>query len=62
MKGIWKPFSQVIGDERKYIAGRQLDLTKPLHSGNVEYDGEYITNREAVEVVCEKLNAEEGRR
>ena len=29
----WRVFSQVIEGRRLYIAGRQLDLNKPLHGG-----------------------------
>jgi len=57
-KGAWKAFSQVLGEERKYIAGRQLDMREPLHAGNVEYSGEYTTDRESVERLCERLNME----
>ena len=56
--GKWKVFSNVmpIGGEKMYTVGRQKDLDKPLHSGNIEYgmmegcirDKEY----------CEKLAAE----
>ncbi|MDI6720399.1 MAG: hypothetical protein QMD46_12385 [Methanomicrobiales archaeon] len=49
MPGPWRVLSQVIGDQRMYIAGRQLDPAKPLHGGNVEYSGEYTTDRGAVE-------------
>ena len=36
-KGEWKVMSQYIGSEKMYIVGRQLDESKPLHGGNVEY-------------------------
>jgi len=58
VKGKWKPYSQVIGEERMYIAGRQLNMDKPLHGGNVEYSGTYTGNRKAVEALCESLNQE----
>ena len=31
MKSEWKVYSNVIGDEKQYIVGRQLDTSKPLH-------------------------------
>ena len=58
-KEKWKPYSQVVNDQRMYIAGRQKDMSKPLHSGNIEYVGGYETDRDAVVTVCDKLNSEE---
>ena len=58
MKGKWKPYSQVIGAEMVYIAGRQLDLAKPLHGGNIEYTGGYTPLRDAIVSLCELLNSE----
>jgi len=56
MKGRWKAYSQVIGDSRLYIAGRQLDLSQPVHGGNIEYSGDYSEDRDAVNELCNKLN------
>lgn len=53
----WRVFSQVIEDRRIYIAGRLRDPTQPLHGGNVEYAGEYMTDRDAVEARVAELNA-----
>ena len=53
----WRVFSQVIEDRRIYIAGRLRDPTQPLHGGNVEYSGEYTTDRDAVEAQVAELNA-----
>ena len=53
----WRVFSQVIEDRRIYIAGRLRDPTQPLHGGNVEYSGEYMTDRDAVEARVAELNA-----
>ena len=41
-----------------YIAGRQLDLDQPLHGGNVEYSGEYLEDRGAVEMQVAELNGQ----
>ena len=54
----WRVFSQVIEDRRIYIAGRLRDPTQPLHGGNVEYSGEYMTDRDAVEARVAELNAQ----
>ena len=53
----WRVFSQVIDDRRIYIAGRLRDPAQPLHGGNVEYSGEYTTDRDAVEARVAELNA-----
>ncbi len=53
----WRVFSQVIDDRRIYIAGRLRDPAQPLHGGNVEYSGEYTTDRDAVEKLVADLNA-----
>lgn len=54
----WRVLSQVIGDRRLYIAGRQRDSTQPLHGGNVEYSGGYLEDRDAVEALVAELNAQ----
>jgi len=56
MKGIWKPTSQVIDKIRHYRAMRQINTDEPLHGGNVEYCGNYTTERAAVIKLCEYLN------
>lgn len=61
-KGIWKVFSQVIAGEKQYIVGRQIDMAKPLHSGNIEYFGEYTTCRGSCEKVADYLNEKELQR
>lgn len=61
-KGIWKVFKQVIAGEKQYIVGRQIDMTKPLHSGNIEYFGEYTTCRSSCEKSADFLNKKELQR
>ena len=56
----WRVFSQVIEGQRIYIAGRLRDPAQPLHGGNVDYSGEYATDRDAVEARVEELNAALG--
>jgi len=54
--GTWKVYSNVIGDKKMYIAGRQKDMSKPLHSGNVEYSGEYEVDRDVTQRRVDELN------
>jgi hypothetical protein len=56
-KGEWKPYGNVINGKKMYIAGRQLDLSQPLHSGNVEHCGQYSENFKEVQERCDGLNA-----
>jgi len=60
MTGQWRVLSQIIDGQRRYIAGRQLDPTQPLHGGNVEYAGGYTTDRELIEILVADLNASGG--
>ena len=55
---IWKPHGMTINGEKMYIAARRKDISKPLHGGNVEQCGEYISDRDAVQMQCDRLNAE----
>ena len=55
-KGKWKVMSQYIGSEKMYIVGRQLDESKPLHSGNVEYHGGYTDNKAEAQAGADFLN------
>ena len=59
MKSEWKVYSNVIGDDKQYIVGRQLDTGKPLHGGNVEYKGGYTTNRDVAQDLADNLNEED---
>lgn len=45
MKGKWKAYCQSFDGNMEYIAGRQLDLERPLHGGNIEHRGGYSTNK-----------------
>lgn len=56
--GTWKPHSMTINGETKHIAARVKDPSKPTHAGNIENHGEYTTDRDAVQALCDKLNAE----
>ena len=57
MAGPWRILSQDINGRRMYIAGRQKDLSEPLHGGNVEYHGMYSDNHDRAEQTVAELNA-----
>ena len=59
-KGKWKVLSQPINGIKFYIVGRQLDESKPLHSGNVEYYDGYSENRVAKQIRADHLNEMEA--
>lgn len=58
MKSEWKISSNYIDGAKQYIAYRIRDMAKPDHSGNREYAGDYTTNRNEVQALVDKLNAE----
>lgn len=59
MKGKWGVIKNIATGDTPYIVGRLLDIKKPMHSGNIEYHGEYSADRAAVEAEAERLNNEE---
>ncbi len=61
-KGVWQVFSQTINGEKQYIVGRQIDMSQPLHGGNVEFCGDYTTDRESCEKTADYLNEKELQR
>lgn len=56
MTGEWKTYSQTLDGRRVYIAGRQLNVSEPLHIENVEYRGSYEEDKNQVQILCDKLN------
>ena len=48
-----------IGGKYLYIAYRVIDMSKPVHSGNIEHHGEYTENKEEVQKLVDELNAKE---
>lgn len=56
--GPWKVQSNIIGDKKMYIASRQKDMNKTLHSGNMEHRGGYVESEEAAKHLCDRLNRE----
>ena len=62
MKGKWKTMNQFIpGVGKVYRAYRLLDTKQPMHSGNVEFYGDYSEDCDEVEETVERLNAMEER-
>lgn len=57
MKGKWKVTSQYIGEEKQYAVYRMKDVNKPRHSGNMEFATGYTTDKEAIELLVNKLNS-----
>ncbi len=54
--GEWRLFGQPIAENGGwlYIVGRQRNTDEVLHSGNIEYRGQY-TSREEAEELKQKL-------
>ena len=53
---MYKVFSNVINGDKMYIAGRIKDESKPLHSGNVEYVGNYENDRDIAQQKADEMN------
>lgn len=49
----------MLGDDKMYAAYRLLDKTRPDHSGNREYKGQYSVNREIIAGLVKTLNERE---
>ena len=56
MKGKWKVIYNPMGG---YIVARVRDIDNPVHSGNLEYYGEYSDNKAELQAIADKLNSEE---
>ena len=56
MTATWRVFSNTINGNKMYIAGRIKNPDQPLHSGNVEYNGEYTIDRDTAEIRANELN------
>lgn len=59
MKSEWYVSCMKINGDYEYIAQRVLDITKPVHSGNVERYGAYTTDRKTIENLVKELNERE---
>jgi len=52
----------VLDDVYKHIATRILDISEPIHGGNIEHIGGYTSDKESVEKLCNYLNELEARK
>jgi hypothetical protein len=56
MKSAWKVTSNLIGDTIKYAVYRIIDSSEPDHSGNREFDTDYIPDRDLCVFIANELN------
>lgn len=56
MKGEWRVTSNLIGGQMMYAVYRLLDMAEVDHSGNREYAGHFVPDREAAKYAAEALN------
>lgn len=62
VKSEWRVQSNIIGKREMYVAYRLLDVTLPMHGGNIEYSGGYSEDEDAVQRLVDELNAKEAGR
>ena len=56
MKGKWFVMKNPMAG---YIVARMKDLNEIMHSGNLEYHGEYSDDKEKCQIVADELNGKE---
>lgn len=56
MKSKWKVTSNIINGKTMYGVYRQRDISETDHSGNRDYAGGYVDNRETAAIVAAELN------
>ena len=56
MKGKWKVIRNPVAG---YIVARVRDINAAVHSGNLEYYGEYSDDKVGMQAVADELNAKE---
>ena len=59
MKSEWRVTSNSINGKKMYAVYRLRDINAVDHSGNREFAGSYIDNRDAAEIVAKELNKQE---
>jgi len=57
MKGKWYVLNNPVAG---YIVARVKDTSKVVHSGNLEYHGEYSDNKSECQRMADELNGKEG--
>ena len=58
MKSEWKVLKNPVGDKYLYQVYRIMNSAEPMHSGNIETNGTFETEREAEEA-ADRLNGKE---
>ena len=56
MKGKWFVMKNPMAG---YIVARMKDLNETMHSGNLEYHGEYSDDKEKCQIIADELNGKE---
>lgn len=59
-KSAWKVQCNPINGKYMFIAFRIIDVSKPIHSGNIEHYGECSENKEEIQKLVDELNAKEA--
>ena len=59
MESEWRVSSNFIGEQKMYIVYRIRNTSETDHSGNREYAGGYVDNRELSQAIADNLNANE---
>lgn len=55
----WKVYSNYFGNAWYYRVGRILRANEPFHSGNVEWHGDYMQDKQEAEKIAQELNNNE---
>lgn len=62
MRSEWKVTSNPIGGKTLYGVYRLLDINEVDHSGNREFAGDYIEDKQTAMLIAEELNEKEKAR
>ena len=62
MRSEWKVTSNIIGDSMRYAVYRIRDINEVDHSGNREFAGDYIEDKQTAMLIAEELNKKEKAR
>ncbi len=60
MHGEWKVISNIIADKKFYRVSRQIDTSKILHSGNIQFVTDYLEDKELAKKIADTLNENEA--
>lgn len=59
MKSEWYVQRNPVAGQDLFIACRVRDISKTVHSGNLEHYGQYSEDRQQVQEIVDKLNSGE---